>query len=447
MRIGPQNLRRARKPFAIGLAVLLLILIPHPVFAAGAACTATAPTPAPVSSSGFTLNPIQIILNGIDASVAQGAGWVLAEVAYIATGCNTSPDLSHGNAWFWNHLQVIMLIASWVSIPLVLAAVAYSALKGQPQIAIKSVFVMLPLSVAGTILFVNVAQMLIQVTDDLSNMVGSGTAANFQNFANNLSLYLTAQDSTGAMIVQPIVGIIGGALIIFFGFFVYITMLAREAAIYALAVFTPLAMASIVFPRSGKVAKVALGTTLALIFSKFFIVAILSMAVSAFGDFSTCSSTQDCGLAAIGAGLAMLFLAAITPGALINYFIMLLPAAETALVASVAGAGVNTVASIIPPSSTAVYGSIRRDRETRIASMGFGGAGGQGHVTKMVVNNHRTVTSGSPGLATSLGGASPPVKTVNVRGRAVPPTVAPYQPPPAYPRSSTPVARPPRPNS
>jgi hypothetical protein len=130
---------------------------------------------------------------------------------------------------------------------------------------------------------------------------------------------------------------VGGALVL------WLELVVREAAVYVIVLMLPLAFAALVWPARRVWATRAVEVLVALILSKFAIVAVLGLAGGALGQLS------HGGLTAALAGTVLVILAAFAPWALLR----LLPLSELA-------SGV--ASSLRPDLEGALQHSIRRDR-------------------------------------------------------------------------------------
>jgi hypothetical protein len=101
------------------------------------------------------------------------------------------------------------------------------------------------------------------------------------------------------------VTLLASAAAIVAGLLVWIELLLREAAIYAALLFFPLALAGLAWEPSRRWARRLAETLAALIFSKFVIAAVLSLALGGLGNAD--------GATAVLAGAGLLFVAALAP--------------------------------------------------------------------------------------------------------------------------------------
>ena len=136
------------------------------------------------------------------------------------------------------------------------------------------------------------------------------------------------------------------ALVIVVGaLFVWLELLMRAASIYVVVLFLPFAFAALIWPRSAGVLRRVIELLLVLIFSKFVIVAILSLASGALGN----ADRSAAGVSQAFAGGAVLLLAAFSPFALFK----LVPFLEGAAIGGVAGRGAATVGAVVATAGPA----------------------------------------------------------------------------------------------
>ena len=96
-------------------------------------------------------------------------------------------------------------------------------------------------------------------------------------------------------------------------FALWIELLMREAAVYVIVLMLPLAFAAMVWPARRIWAVRAVELLVALILSKFAIVAVLSL-----GGAAISSGADDGSVAAVMAGAVLILLAAFSPWALLR---------------------------------------------------------------------------------------------------------------------------------
>jgi len=264
------------------------------------------------------------VLSAVSTWVVNGAGWLLGQVG-SALGSTTSVDI--GAAWFGTHYQVMAGLAGVVVLPMLLCAVVQSIYRQSAAVLLRSVLVQLPLALLLTGAAIQLVQLCLAATDAMGSTVAAGAGANIGAAMSGLAATLVNQTAAGQQ-VPAFVVLLGGLLVAFGAFLLWVELLVRAAAVYVAVLFLPLALASLVWPAVSHWCRRLVDTLVALVLSKFVIVAILSLAVGALG-----SGTQD-GFAGVLGGGALLVLAAFTPFTLLR----LIPAVESGAVQQLEGA-------------------------------------------------------------------------------------------------------------
>lgn len=307
--------------------------------------------------------------------VIDGANSVMKSVTQLVTS-STEPNLNA--AWFLQNYSTMIAIGLPVALLMLLIAGMKSALAGDASIALKAAFAYLPIAMIGTFLAVAVVTGLLHVTDQLTAQVQGHIQTDYDRFALGIGKVLGG-DST--VIGGVFVSMIAAAGIVVVGFALFIELVLREAAIYITVLFMPLVFAVTVLPSTANMAKRLIETLVALILSKFIIVAVLAMGVSGLA-----ADAEKGGLKAVLIGIVLLGLAAYSPYKLL----MLLPTLETTARAQWYSARMRA-SSMRSPSSSSVYHSIRRDSTARLAAAG-GAAAGAGAVGVGLVGTGRGVS-------------------------------------------------------
>ncbi len=83
--------------------------------------------------------------------------------------------------------------------------------------------------------------------------------------------------------MPPFVLLVGALLVGFAAFLLWMELLVRSAAVYVAVLFLPLALASLAWPAIAHWCRRLVDTLVALVLSKFVIVAVLSLAAGALG--------------------------------------------------------------------------------------------------------------------------------------------------------------------
>jgi hypothetical protein len=300
------------------------------------------------------------VLSAFSNWVVSGATWLLGQIGGVL---NSTTSIDLGASWFTGHYRLMAGLAAVVVLPLLLLSVLQAVYRQSAGILVRSAMVQLPLALILTAVAVQLVQLALGATDALSTAVSTGTGTDLQSALSNLATVLTALAGTGDAAVPAFVVLLGALLVVVGSLLLWVELLVRAAAVYAAVLFLPLALASLVWPAVAHWCRRLVDTLVALVLSKFVIVAILSLAVSAVGAGSGTS------LAAVLAGGALLLLAAFSPFTLLR----LIPMVEAGAVQHLEGARhrVQQAFGSIPRSAA----SFALARLAPMAALGAAGTG------------------------------------------------------------------------
>src|SRR6476646_8606779 len=278
------------------------------------------------------------IFNQVTSWVADGAVWLIGEVAAISEK-TTSPDLlSKG---FLRQYRLMAMIAAFMAALMLIFAVFESLGRGDAGMLWRVFLVNVPLAAIATTVAYVVVQLLIAVCDGMCVAISHSAGADSKEFFKGAIEALAkagasggavagtsvggpgagtaAGEASGAIAVPLFVGFIAAILAAFAAFFVWIELLMRDAAIYVVALFMPLAIAASIWPRWIPALRRTCELLIVVIFSKFVIVAVISLAASLLAK-------NDGAVEHVLAAGAMLLLACFAPFVLFK----LVPFAEEA---------------------------------------------------------------------------------------------------------------------
>ncbi|MGH9305760.1 MAG: hypothetical protein ACRD0I_02595 [Acidimicrobiales bacterium] len=266
------------------------------------------------------------ILGAISAWVATGAVWLLGQVN-AALSATTRIDIGAG--WFKKHFQVMVGLAGVLIIPLLLLSMIQGIIRQDLAGMVRSLIVNMPLALVLMGLAMTLVQLALTATDDLSGIVASGMGADAKNFLGALAKALADVGTVvggpvGAPVVPIFVSFFAALIVAMAAFVIWLELVVRSSSIYVAVLFLPLALAGLVWPATAHWAKKLVEVMAALIMSKFFVVAVMSLAVGAVSG-----QGGDRGFSAVVSGIALLLLAAFTPFALLR----VIPMAESGLIA------------------------------------------------------------------------------------------------------------------
>jgi hypothetical protein len=325
------------------------------------------------------------IFSQVTSWVADGAVWLVGEIA-VGIDKSTSPNLlSKG---FIHQYRLMGQIAALMAALMAIFAVLEALARGELSLLWRVFLVNVPLAAIATSVAYVVVQLLLATGDGMGEAVTATTSADTHNFFKGAIEGLaavgakpgalegsvighpglaggaaTAAEAQGAVQVPLFVGFIAAVVMAFAALFVWIELLMRDASVYVVALFMPLALAAAIWPRWGSALRRTCELLIVLIFSKFVIVAVIALAASllARGDGS---------VEQVLAAAAMLLIACFAPFVLFK----LVPFAEGAISSAyqrqgAGGAAVRTIE---------VASSVQMMRRAAMANWAAGGGGSGG---------------------------------------------------------------------
>ena len=322
------------------------------------------------------------IFNQITSWVTDGATWLIGQVVTLIDK-TTTPDLT--TKGFVSQYGQMAAIAAFLAAAMLLLAVLEGLAQGNSAMLARVVLVNLPLAFVATSVAYVVVQLLITTTDGLSHAVAVSTDKNshhfFQGAIHGLSQAGGTAGAAGGTATQgPGVGTTTGGLAgataaplfvtflaaiiaAFAAFFVWIELLMRDAAVYVVALFMPMALAASIWPRwTGSLRRTS-ELLFVVIASKFVIVSIIALAAGLVAN----NSGQ---VEHILAAAALMLLACFAPFVLFR----LVPFAEGA----VAGAYSRRSASGGALNAAQTVSSAQMMRSTARSNWSDGGSGAAG---------------------------------------------------------------------
>ena len=358
------------------------------------------------------------IFEQIGAWAAEGAAWLIGRATHLIDK-TTSPKLTAKG--FVEQYTEMAEIAVVLAAAMLLFAVLEGLAQGSLGMLARSAFVNLPLAFLGTSVAFVVVQLLIGATDGLSHAVASSTGQGGKRFFEEAMTSLSALGSEGGAAVanssgdNPVEGAIGeasGAFAVplfvgflaacvgaFAAFFVWIELLMRDAAIYAVALFMPLALAASIWPRWAGALRRTAELLVVLIASKFVIVAIISLAAGLLAN--NAGAVEQ-----ILAAAALMLLACFAPFVLLR----LVPFAEGAMAAAygrrssggaVSGTQLVTQVQMMQRTARANWGGTSSSSTAALRLSGGGGGEGGGQAAGRVASGGGS--AGGGGAASAAG--------------------------------------------
>ena len=252
-------------------------------------------------------------LAAVAAAVVAGAQYALAQTGRLISSTET-PNLR--TTWFSAYYWRMAAVAALLTLPFLCAAAIQAILRSDLSLLARSAFGYLPLGLLAVGIAAPLTGLLLAGSDEMSAIVSAAAG----------------HADTGILDRAGLVGLIaGGSRGLFLAFFValftvaaavtlWLELLIRQAAVYVIVLMLPLFFAAMVWPARRIWAARAVELLVALILSKFAIVAVLSLGGAALGH------TLIPGFQALFAGTTLVLLAAFSPWAMLR----LLPLHELA---------------------------------------------------------------------------------------------------------------------
>ncbi len=268
-----------------------------------------------------------IALAAIVAWAVGGAKLALHETAKVLTE-TTRPEL--GTTWFSAGYWRMAGIGALLTLPFLFAAAAQALMRSDLTLLARAALGYLPLAMLAISVAAPLTMLLLAATDQLCGLVSSSGAGGGVGILRTSGIAAILVGAAGAPFVSFVIAVIttGAALVL------WLELAIREAAVYVIVLMLPLAFAALVWPARRIWALRAVELLVALIVSKFAIVAVLGLGGAALA--------HSHGLTAALAGTVLVLLGAFAPWAVLR----LLPLSE--LAASAAGSLAPQLAQAVP---------------------------------------------------------------------------------------------------
>jgi hypothetical protein len=266
--------------------------------------------PAGLASSATTA----LALSAVGTWVLGGARFVLDETGHVL-GETTAPRLT--STWFSSTYWRVAAIASVLTLPFLFAAAVQALMSSDITLLIRAAFGYLPLAALAVTIAAPLAMLLLAASDQLAGVVSSAAGQQGAQFLVGAGAAITGLTQFSG---SPFIAFFVGVFTVAVAVVLWLELLIREAAVYVIVLLLPLAFAALVWPARRIWAIRSVELLLALILSKFAIVAVLSLGGAALGHSVDDSATGFL------AGAVLLILAAFAPWALLR----LLPLTELA---------------------------------------------------------------------------------------------------------------------
>ncbi|HVT42224.1 MAG TPA: hypothetical protein VHD39_04510 [Acidimicrobiales bacterium] len=305
-----------------------------------------------IAASGF-----ESVLSGISQWVASGAEWLLGQIGDVLVATTT---IDVGASWFRTHYGQMTALAGVVILPLLLLSTLQAILRQNPGQLLRTFLLQLPLALLLGAVAIQVVIMSLSVTDEMSDAIAGGTGGDVSHLLSGVTTGLVeaSADPTIASFVLLLISL----LIAVAAFVLWLELLIRAAAVYVAVLFLPLALVTLVWPAVSHWTRRLVETLAALILSKFFIVATLSLAAGAISSGTAGTGSHGAGFSAVLAGGALLLMATFVPFAILR----MIPAIEAGAVSHLDG---------LRARGTSAMRSLPRSAASHVLNEGLGAIG------------------------------------------------------------------------
>ena len=315
---GPAAGRAVAAPASVGVPMQAMAVCDVPVV--GLVCDAAGSAKDAVAgAAGWTFSQV---FGAIASWVGDGASWL---VGRLASFLGDSVDVDLADRAFVGRYRVMGALALALALPLLILSVIQSIIRQDAGQMIRSAAAYLPVAMVVMVAGVELTRTGVELTDWMSTAAAGGTSGDVRTALTQFAGVLAAGAAAG---VPMFVFFLVAALVAFAALAIWAELLLRAAAIYACLLFLPLVLAALLWPATAHWCRRLIHTLVALILSKFVIVATLGLGVSLVSAGPT-----DAGFNALLTGGVLLFLAAMSPFVLLR----LIPVAEAAAVAHLEG--------------------------------------------------------------------------------------------------------------
>ncbi len=265
------------------------------------------------------------VLDAISSFVLAGAAAALRATAHLISATTTPHLLA---PWFSASYWRVAGLSALLTVPFLFAAAIQALLRSDITMLGRAALVDLPLAGLAVTVAAPLATLLLTATDQMCGVVSGGAATGGGRFLVQAAGAAAAGSAVdGSMFIALFVGL----MTVVAAICLTVELLVRDAAVYVIVLMLPLAFAALVWPARRIWAVRMVELLLALIFAKFVIVAVLSLAAAALGQ-------ENSGLSVLLPAMTLVILSTFAPWALLR----ILPFAEVAAAAhSAVRAGVS----------------------------------------------------------------------------------------------------------
>jgi uncharacterized membrane protein YgcG len=278
-------------------------------------------------------------LAALGAWVLGGAKFGLHETAKVLAA-TSRPELQ--STWFSAAYWRMAAVAALLTLPFLFAAAVQAMMRSDLTLLARAVLGYLPLALLAVSVAAPLTTLLLAASDEMAAIVSSAAGNAGAHFLDQASLTIGGLTLlSGSPFLAFLVGLFtaAGTLAL------WLELLMREAAVYVIVLMLPLVFAALVWPARRIWAIRAVELLVALILSKFAIVAVLALGGAAL------SHSVGHSVTGFMAGIVLVSLGAFAPWALLR----LMPLSEMA--SATAGSLRSESRAVRPPLEVAEGGA------------------------------------------------------------------------------------------
>ncbi len=253
---------------------------------------------------------------GLAAVVAWVSGGARAALQTTAKLIGESAQPNLESTWFSSAYWRVAGVSALLTLPFLFAAAIQALVRSDVTLLARAAFGYLPLGMLAVGVAAPITMLLLAASDEMSAVVSSASGNAGGTFLGHVGVLVAASNPFVAFFVALLT--VTGCIAL------WLELLVREAAVYVIVLMLPLFFAALVWPARRVWAVRAVELLVALILSKFAIVAVLALGGAALEHAAALSITS------LLAGLTLVLLAAFSPWALLR----LLPLHELASAAA-----------------------------------------------------------------------------------------------------------------
>jgi type IV secretion system protein TrbL len=383
------------------------------------------------------------IFDQITTWVSEGASWLIEQVVSEIEKTTTPKLTTEG---FLAEYGQMSEIAAVLAAAMVLLAILEAVAQGSWGMLARTVLVSMPVAFIGTSVAFVLVQMLLVATDGMCHGIAAATHEHSQHFFKSAIAGLAktgasagaaggagatggkAAGAVGGAVAVPLfvsflVAIIGA----FAAMFVWIELVARDASVYVVSLFMPMALAASIWPRWSGALRRTGELLVVIISSKFVIVSVVALAAGLLAE-------KEQGVEHLLAASALMLLACFAPFMLLK----LVPFAEGAMAsaygrrsasgASLSGMQLAYEANMVSNMARSNWGGASPPDVWNVAGGGGGSAGGGGDSPSSPSGGGGGSTGGGSGaggagrgVAGAVGGSEAAGGGAAAAGAAAPP--------------------------